>query len=165
VVVGEPDHPEVRGILSYAGPESLVVERPEDLPQELPSSRVGVVVQTTQAAERVAVVLAALAPRVRELRFYNTVCGATQQRQRAAEAMARAVDLVVVVGGKASGNTARLAELCARIQPRTHHVESADELRPEWLEGVGVAGVTAGASTPPEQIEAVVARLRELADA
>ena len=70
---------------------------------------------------------------------------------------------MIVVGGRNSGNTRRLAELCARRQPRTYHVESADEIEPEWFRGSRVVGITAGASTPPEQIEAVVARLQELA--
>jgi 4-hydroxy-3-methylbut-2-enyl diphosphate reductase len=162
VVVGEPDHPEVLGIRSYAGPDALVIEKPEDLPHGFSAQRVGVVVQTTQSQERLAAVVAALAPRVKELLVHNTICSATEKRQRAAVAMAGAVDLVLVVGGRNSGNTNRLAELCAEVQPRTHHVESAAELRPEWLDGVGVVGVTAGASTPRDQTEAVVARLREL---
>ena len=162
IVLGEPDHPEVRGIRSYAGPGALVIERPEELPATLPR-RVGVVVQTTQSPERLAALSAALAPRVRELLVHNTICDATEKRQRAAVAMAAQVDLVIVVGGRDSGNTTRLAELCAAVQPRTYHVEEAGEIRPEWLEGVGVAGVTAGASTPRDQMDAVVARLESLA--
>lgn len=162
IVLGEPDHPEVRGIRSYGGPGTLVIERPEELPATLPR-RVGVVVQTTQSPERLAAVSAALAPRVRELLVHNTICDATEKRQRAAVVMAAQVDLVVVVGGRDSGNTTRLAELCAAVQPRTYHVEDAGEIRPEWLEGVAVAGVTAGASTPRDQIDAVVARLESLA--
>ncbi|GAB4242047.1 MAG: 4-hydroxy-3-methylbut-2-enyl diphosphate reductase [Thermoleophilia bacterium] len=163
VVLGEPDHPEVLGIRSYAGPDSLVVEGAEDLPAQLPKRRIGVVVQTTQSQERLAALVAALAPRVRELLVYNTICSATEKRQRAATAMAREVDVVVVVGGKNSANTTRLAELCRAVQPRTHHVESAEEIRPEWLEDARSVGVTAGASTPRGQIEAVVRRLEKLA--
>jgi 4-hydroxy-3-methylbut-2-en-1-yl diphosphate reductase len=162
VVLGEPAHPEVLGIRSYAGPDSLVVQGPADLPPELPSRRVGVVVQTTQSQERLTSLVAALAPRVRELRLYNTICHATEERQQAAVAMASTVDLVVVVGGRNSGNTSRLAELCSAVQPRTHHIEEAEEILPEWLSGVRTVGVTAGASTPPEQIEAVVGRLEEM---
>lgn len=162
VVLGEPAHPEVLGIRSYAGPGSLVVQGPADLPQELPGRRVGVVVQTTQSQERLASLVAALVPRVRELRVHNTICHATEERQEAAVAMASTVDLVVVVGGRNSGNTCRLAELCSAVQPRTHHIEQAEEIRPEWFSGVRTVGVTAGASTPPEQIEAVVGRLEEI---
>lgn len=162
VVLGEPAHPEVLGIRSYAGPDSLVVQGPADLPLELPSRRVGVVVQTTQSQERLTSLVAALAPRVRELRIHNTICHATEERQQAAVAMASTVDLVVVVGGRNSGNTSRLAELCSAVQPRTHHIEEAEEILAEWFSGVRTAGVTAGASTPPEQIEAVVGRLKEM---
>lgn len=165
VILGEPEHPEVLGIRSYAGGDALVVEGPEGLPDALSHSRVGVVVQTTQPPERLAALVAALAPRVRELRVFNTICSATEQRQKAAVATAAAVDVVIVVGGRNSGNTTRLSELCAAVQPRTYHVESAEEILPEWLTGAASVGITAGASTPPDQIETVVARVRELTEA
>ncbi len=92
-------------------------------------------VQTTQSKERLADLVAYLASRVRELMVYNTICSATEQRQTAAIAMAQDVDVVIVVGGKNSGNTRRLAELCAAEQPRTHHVETAAEIDPSWLRG------------------------------
>jgi 4-hydroxy-3-methylbut-2-en-1-yl diphosphate reductase len=159
IILGETDHPEVLALRSYAGQDSLVVESPADLPAELPSRRVGVVVQTTQSQERLAELVENLAPRTRELLVHNTICSATQQRQTAAMAMADQVDAVVVVGGRNSGNTRRLAELCAARQPRTYHVESAGELDPDWFRGLKMVGVTAGASTPPEQIKAVADRL------
>jgi 4-hydroxy-3-methylbut-2-en-1-yl diphosphate reductase len=158
IILGETDHPEVLALRSYAGEDSLVVESPADLPEELPR-RVGVVVQTTQSQQRLAELVEHLAPHTRELLVYNTICGATEQRQSAAMDMADGVDAVVVVGGRNSGNTRRLAELCAARQPRTYHVESAEELDPEWFRGSKVVGITAGASTPPEQIKAVADRL------
>lgn len=160
IILGEKDHPEVLALRSYAGPDSLVVQSPQDLPESLPASRVGVVVQTTQTQEQLGELARWLAPRVRELLVYNTICNATEQRQSAAIAMAEEVEAVVVVGGRNSANTRRLAELCASRQPRTFHVESAAELDAAWFEGLRVVGVTAGASTPPEQIEAVAKRLR-----
>jgi 4-hydroxy-3-methylbut-2-enyl diphosphate reductase len=162
VILGEKDHPEVLGLRSYAGDDSLVVESPLDLPTKLPGKRVGIVVQTTQSQERLAELVADLAPRTRELLVHNTICSATEQRQAAAIAMASEVDAVVVVGGKESGNTRRLAELCTAQQRRTYHVESASEIDPGWFKGLRTVGITAGASTPPEQIEAVAARLREV---
>lgn len=162
VILGERDHPEVLALRSYAGEDSLVAETPADLPEELPSLRVGMVVQTTQSRERLSELVAYLAPRTRELLVHNTICNATEQRQTAATAMAREVDVVIVVGGRNSGNTRRLAELCAVEQPRTYHVESADEIDPMWLRDARVVGITAGASTPADQIETVVRRLREI---
>lgn len=162
VILGERDHPEVLGLRSYAGDDSLVVESPADLPNSLSSRRVGVVVQTTQSHERLADLVAHLAPLTKELLVHNTICSATEQRQAAAMAMAAEVDAVVVVGGKESGNTRRLAELCAVRQSRTYHVESAEEIEPSWFQGIRSVGITAGASTPPDQIEAVAAALRAI---
>lgn len=162
VILGEPAHPEVLAIRSYAGADAMVVEGPDDLPPRLLKTRVGLVVQTTQASEKLAALVSSLAPRVRELRIYNTICSATEQRQQAAMETAEAVDVVIVVGGRNSGNTTRLAQLCRAVQPRTHHVESPGEIKAEWLHGAESVGVTAGASTPPEQIQAVVDRIREL---
>ena len=162
VILGEREHPEVLALRSYAGEDSLVVESPADLPADLPSRRVGVVVQTTQSHERLAELVARLAPRVKELLVHNTICSATEQRQDAAINMASQVDVVIVVGGRNSANTRRLAELCGARQPRTYHVESAAEIDHEWLRGAHVTGVTAGASTPPEQIDEVVHTIEEI---
>ncbi len=162
IILGDTDHPEVLALRSYAGERSLVVESSADLPKTMPSTRLGVVVQTTQAEERLSELVATLAPQVRELLVHNTICNATEQRQDAALAMASEVDVVVVVGGRESGNTRRLAELCRGRQPRTFHVETADDLQASWFKKAKVVGVTAGASTPPDQIAAVAAALKAL---
>jgi 4-hydroxy-3-methylbut-2-enyl diphosphate reductase len=162
IILGDRDHPEVLALRSYGGEGSLVVESPEDLPLKLPGRRIGVVVQTTQSQQRLSQLVAHLAGHARELLVHNTICNATEQRQAAALAMASEVEAVVVVGGKESGNTRRLAELCRSRQARTYHVESADELDPAWFHDIGTVGVTAGASTPRDQIDAVAAALREL---
>jgi 4-hydroxy-3-methylbut-2-enyl diphosphate reductase len=162
IILGDYDHPEVLALRSYAGESSLVVQSSEDLPDQLPSTRIGVVVQTTQSEERLAKLVERLAPRSRELLVHNTICSATEQRQTAALAMAAEVDVVVVVGGAESGNTRRLAEICRGTQPATYHVEYPDQLDAVWFEKAEVVGLTAGASTPAEQIEAVAAALREM---
>ncbi len=156
VIVGEAEHPEVEGILAHAGGEAVVVESAADLPERLPSRRVGVVVQTTQTLSRLDEVVAALLPRISELRVANTICSATAKRQQSAEELARSVDAMVVVGGRNSGNTKRLVEICRAVNPRVHHVETAEELEGGWFEGAGSVGVTAGASTPDEQISGVI---------
>jgi 4-hydroxy-3-methylbut-2-enyl diphosphate reductase len=164
VIVGEADHPEVEGIVAHAGGDALVVEEVADIPARLPSRRVGIVVQTTQSLERLNQVVAALLPRVSELKVHNTICSATGQRQRAAEELARGVDVMVVVGGHNSGNTTRLAEICRTVNGRVHHVETAEELDPSWFVGAATVGVTAGASTPDEQMAGVVAAIEAMAD-
>lgn len=162
IILGDKDHPEVLALRSYAGDASLVVESCADLPEQVPGPRIGVVVQTTQSEDRLSELVAVLAREARELLVHNTICNATEQRQAAALAMASEVDVVVVVGGRESGNTRRLAELCRKSQPKTYHVETAEELQERWFEGAGVVGATAGASTPSEQIEAVATALRAL---
>lgn len=156
VIVGEADHPEVEGIMAHAGGEAIVVESPDELPERLPSKRVGVVVQTTQSESLLSEVVAALTPRVRELRVHNTICSATGKRQQSAAELAESVDVVVVVGGHNSGNTTRLVEICRAANPRTHHVETADEIDTAWFDGAESVGVTAGASTPDEQMQGVI---------
>jgi 4-hydroxy-3-methylbut-2-enyl diphosphate reductase len=163
VILGERDHPEVVGLEGFAGDGAVVVEDAAGLPlTQLSGMRVGVVVQTTQTQHNLASVAAALAPVARELLVFNTICDATEKRQSAACELAAEVDVVVVVGGRNSANTARLAQLCRAIENRTHHIESAVELTPGWFVGARRIGVTAGASTPDEEIEATVAALRAL---
>jgi 4-hydroxy-3-methylbut-2-enyl diphosphate reductase len=162
VIVGEADHPEVEGIVAYTGGDAIVVEEVGDIPEKLPSRRVGIVVQTTQSLERLNQVVTALLPRVSELKVHNTICSATGKRQTSAEELARSVDVMVVVGGHNSGNTTRLAEICRAVNPRVHHVETAAELEPSWFDGAETVGVTAGASTPDEQMAGVVAAIEAL---
>lgn len=162
VIVGEAEHPEVEGILAHAGGEAIVVETAEELPARLPSRRVGVVVQTTQSEARLAEVVDALLPRTSELRVHNTICAATAKRQMSAAELAESVDVVVVVGGHNSGNTTRLVEICREVNTRTHHVETAAELDAAWFAGAESVGVTAGASTPSEQMEGVISAIEAI---
>lgn len=164
VIVGEADHPEVEGIVAHTGGEAFVVEEVADIPARLPSRKIGIVVQTTQSLDRLNQVVTALLPRVSELKVHNTICSATGKRQNSAEELARGVDVMVVVGGHNSGNTTRLAEICRAVNLRVHHVETSDELRPEWFEGADTVGVTAGASTPDEQMAGVVAAIEAMSD-
>lgn len=162
VIVGEEDHPEVEGIQAHAGGNALIVQSAADLPERLPSRKVGVVVQTTQPLARLEEVVSVLLPRVNELRVCNTICSATAKRQLSAEELARNVDVMIVVGGHNSGNTTRLAEISRSVNPRTHHVETADELDPDWFEGAETVGVTAGASTPGVQMRDVVSAIEAM---
>ena len=164
VVVGEAGHPEVEGLTAYAresGGRVVVAAVPEDVPNDL-RDPVGVVVQTTQTAAA----LAAVVERIRALGcdpdVRDTICSATSQRQKAAAALAGEVDAIVVIGGRNSSNTTRLADICAHACERTHHIEDASEIDPAWFDGCGTVGVTAGASTPESQIEEVVSLLEEI---
>lgn len=164
VVVGEAGHPEVEGLVAYAreaGGEVLVAGREADVPASL-SGKVGVVVQTTQTREAFEEVLAALRDRGVECVVKDTVCLATRERQESAADLAREVDAMVVIGGRNSSNTTRLAEICSSVCGNTHHIERASELDPAWFDQCTEVGITAGASTPEDQIAAVEARIASL---
>jgi 4-hydroxy-3-methylbut-2-enyl diphosphate reductase len=159
VVVGEAGHPEVEATCAHA-PGALVVGSADDAETAELGRRVGLVVQTTQSAALLAEVVARIAPRVEELRVLNTICDATSERQRAAASLAEESDCMVVIGGRNSANTTRLAEICQSRCPDTRHVEQASEIEPSWLIGKRAIGVTAGASTPAAQIEEAVRTIR-----
>ncbi|MBB5021727.1 4-hydroxy-3-methylbut-2-enyl diphosphate reductase [Desulfurispira natronophila] len=164
VIVGEPDHPEVRAIRAYADEKAVVVEIPDDLEQVDLSRKIGVVAQTTQSQDRLqSIVWSLLEKRNSEVRIFNTICDATDVRQKEAVELAQQSDAIIVIGGRKSGNTTRLAKICSRIQPQTFHIETAAEIDPAWLQGKSAVGVTAGASTPNYLIEEVVNVLETLA--
>ncbi len=169
IVFGDPNHREVRGVLGWAEGKAFAVpsvEQLDTLPEDLPS-RIGVLSQTTETeahfAEFVRALLERRMDRVSELRVINTLCSATTSQQAAAQELAHQVDLMFVIGGRESANTRHLAEVAREEGAETYHVESADEIRPEWLDSHQRVGVTAGASTPDDAVDAVVARLRALA--
>ncbi len=164
VILGDPGHREVAGLAARAGGKAEIVTNAEEA-RALPfRERCGLIVQTTQRPEALRAVAAALTDRCRELRVFNTICEATVKRQESARELAEKVDVMVVVGGRNSANTARLREICAATGTPTHHIETADELAASWLDGARRVGVTAGASTPAWIIEEVVSRLRALAE-
>lgn len=161
VIVGEEQHPEVQGIVSYAGEAFVVADRgqAETLPFR---SRIGIVAQTTQSYGNLREVVAVCLAKSKELRVFNTICNATSERQNEARIIAHQSDLMIVIGGFNSANTTRLAQICAEIQPHTHHVETANEIEPDWFQGVETVGITAGASTPRWIIDEVVEKVDAL---
>jgi 4-hydroxy-3-methylbut-2-enyl diphosphate reductase len=160
IILGDRDHPEVKGLVSYAGENVLVNDGNEDLPDL--KSRVGIVVQTTQPLEALRKVMGRVVERTKEMKVYNTICNSTSLRLEETEEMAKKVDVMVVVGGKNSANTTQLANLCISMPVKTHHIETAGELRPGWFEGVKKVGITAGASTPDWIIHAVKERIKDI---
>jgi len=163
LVLGEREHPEAQAIVAHAGGRATIVEDAGELERIEVTDRVAVVCQTTQRIDKLQELVDALLPRIAELRVANTICDATSKRQKASLSIARQADLMIVIGGYHSANTNRLAQICRATGTRTEHIETADELRGEWLEGAETVGITAGASTPPDAIDAVRRRLLELA--
>lgn len=154
VVVGEAGHPEVEATLPHA-PGAVVVGDASEVADLPACKKIGVVVQTTQSRSNLEHVVSALLGRAEEVRVVNTICDATSGHQGACAELAARADVMIVIGGRISANTKRLTEIAAELCPRTYHIEGADELDPSWLDGAGLIGITAGASTPASQIDAV----------
>ena len=153
-------HPEVKGILSYATGDVQVVANVEQA-RKLPQCRkMGIIAQTTQSLDNFREIVGVCLEKTRDLKIYNTICDATSVRQEEAVAIARQVELMLVVGGYNSANTRRLAELCREQGTTTHHLETAAEIDPAWFAGIDRVGLTAGASTPQFLIEEIITRLR-----
>ncbi len=162
IVLGDADHPEVQGIVSYGGNKVFVVASGDDVKKLPKMKKMGIVAQTTQSFENLQNVVCECLLIGAEIRIYNTICDATAVRQEEAKVLAGQVDCMLVVGGFNSANTRRLLEVCAELQPRTHHIETAAEIDPTWFEGAEVVGVTAGASTPKWIIDEVMIKIEEL---
>jgi len=160
VIVGDANHAEVKGVVSYAEGPCTVVKPGGPIP-EIKDKKVAVIAQTTCIGADFERVVGALALRHKEVRAVNTICNDTEERQADARSLAAEVDAVVVVGGKNSANTRHLAEICRDIQPRTWHVETEEELEPGWFVGCRTVGLSAGASTPDWVVEGVASWLRE----
>jgi len=167
IIFGEANHPEVKGLLGWAGNNAVATMDGKGIGAIKLPRRLGILSQTTQShtefAEFVNRVTSSVFPHVQELRVINTLCQETQKRQEAALELAGKSELMIVVGGRNSANTQRLAEVCSPIV-ETHLIETAAEIKKDWLSGKQHIGITAGASTPDEAIEEVVLKLKSLAD-
>ena len=169
IIFGNGNHPEVKGILGWAKGQGLATLDEEAVSKLDPMPhRIGILSQTTQVpthfTEFVKKVIDITLVKDTEIRVIDTICHDSQERQTAALELAKRADLMLVVGGRSSANTNRLAELCSAIT-ETHLIETADEIEAAWLKGKDLIGVTAGASTAEWTVDEVIKRLEEMAQA
>ena len=164
VIIGKRDHVEVRGLTEDLAEFDVVLSEAEvDALKERP--RFGIAAQTTQPIERVGYLVALIEQRFpkSEIRFIDTVCQPTKQRQLAAIELTKQCEVIVVIGGAHSNNTRELVATCSRYCARVYHVQAPDGLRPEWFSGAQSVGITAGTSTPDEVIDLVEQGIRGIA--
>ena len=156
VIIGRREHVEVRGLTGDLGEHDVILQE-SDLAGLVSRPRFGVVAQTTQPIDHVRFMVSRLRQRFpeSEVRFIDTVCQPTKQRQAAAVELAQQCDVVVVIGGRQSNNTRELVATCQHYCPRVYQVQSADDLRPDWFTRADRIGITAGTSTPDASIDAV----------
>jgi 4-hydroxy-3-methylbut-2-enyl diphosphate reductase len=163
IIIGKHGHVEVLG-LAGDFPEAIVLETEADLAR-LPSRPLyGVISQTTQPIDRVlrlVVALRNLHPNS-HVRFRDTVCRPTKDRQQALRDLLAKVEMVIIVGGRNSNNTRELVATVRAAGLTAHHIERPNDLRPEWFKGIEHAGLTGGTSTLPETVAQVRQRMEEM---
>jgi 4-hydroxy-3-methylbut-2-enyl diphosphate reductase len=175
VVYGDSYHPEVKSVLGWAATsKSVAAKHPEDLPWNAPRGstepgaitpprKVALVSQTTKNIDELMKFSNELqrmvTPNGGEFRLCNTICEPTTERQNALKRLVNEVDVVLAIGGRKSSNTARLAEVGNQMGVPSYHIERLEDIDPAWVEGATNVGVTAGASTPDDVINAVVEHL------
>ena len=160
VIVGEKKHPEVVALVSYGKGKCLVVEDKKDVENVKKTDIIYIVSQTTQSPKKFDEIVQEIS-KISQVEVFNTICRATFDRQSAAEKLAKEVDVMIVIGGKNSGNTTRLYQICSNIT-KTYHIENVDELDKSWFDNIKEVGITAGASTPDWIIENIKGRIKEI---
>ncbi|MCA6070475.1 MAG: 4-hydroxy-3-methylbut-2-enyl diphosphate reductase [Endomicrobium sp.] len=158
ILVGEKVHPEVIALVSYGNGKCVVVENIKVAQKYKGSGDINVVSQTTQTPKNFDSIVKELKRRYKT-KVHNTICKATLDRQKSAEKLADSVDLMIIIGGKNSGNTTRLAQICA-VKTKTYHIETVDDINEKWFRNIKSVGLAAGASTPDWIIKEIERRIK-----
>ncbi|GAA8442925.1 4-hydroxy-3-methylbut-2-enyl diphosphate reductase [Helicobacter pylori] len=155
VLFGDINHPEVKGVISYATNQALVINSLEELQEKKLQRKVALVSQTTKQTPKLLQIASYLVERCIEVRIFNTICNATSYNQKAALDLSKEVDIMIVVGGKTSSNTKQLLSIAKQHCKDSYLVEDENELELAWFKDKKLCGITAGASTPDWIIENV----------
>lgn len=158
VIVGDPNHPEVEGIVCRANP-AFVVQNPDEV-KRIKAKKLGIIAQTTQTLSNLKAVVSQAMETASEIKVYNTICKAVLRLQQSSCRLAEKVDALLVVGGVSSANTKRLFLLAKEINPNTYHIEGKADINFKWFFQKEKIGITAGTSTPPWVINEVTKELR-----
>lgn len=161
-IVGDAKHPEVQGINGWCKNSAVVLENAamvENLPDY---DKICIVAQTTITQELWSSVLKEVQKKYQEVKVFETICSATENRQKSAAELAKSVDFMIIIGSRESSNTQKLYQICQSINPNTIHIETADELALEDIKNFKSVGITAGASTPDWIIKEVFTKMEEM---
>ena len=162
VIIGNPEHPEVRGIRGWAGERACVIQNSDDAENFSPdkNEKICIVSQTTFNYNKFKDLVEIISEKSYYVSVLNTICNATKERQSEAESIAETVDAMIVIGDKHSSNTQKLFEICRRACNNTYYIQTLDDLDLNQLGSVETVGITAGASTPNNIIEEVQNNVR-----
>jgi small subunit ribosomal protein S1 len=161
VLLGDPNHPEVKGIAGHAPGCIIMNEWPADETQIRRARRIAIISQSTLNGDKFRELVGKIAGMNYEVRVYNTICSDTQGRQKSARELAGEVDTMIVIGGTKSANTRHLAEISEAEGATAYLVEGADDLRKEWFRGDERVGIATGASTPGFLADDVIDKLMD----
>jgi 4-hydroxy-3-methylbut-2-enyl diphosphate reductase len=162
VIFGDANHPEVKGVQSYARNGAKVVNSVEDLKDNRLNNKIAIVAQTTRKVEEFLKIVNYLTTNYKEVRVFNTICNATFENQDAAKELAKEADVMIVIGGKNSSNTKQLFSIAKESCEDSFLIENENELKKEWFENKNLCGITAGASTPDWVIEKVIGKISKI---
>ena len=161
VIFGDENHPEVKGVKSYAAGKVYVILDESELDDIKLSQKVAVVSQTTRKVEKFMQIVNYLMLKTKEVRVFNTICNATLENQEAVKELAERADVMIIIGGKNSSNTKQLYLISKNFCSDSYLIENESELNKEWFSGKNHCGVTAGASTPDWIIQNVIDKIKE----
>jgi len=164
VIFGDENHPEVKGVKSYAGDKVFVVLDASELANLRLPRKVAVISQTTKKIENFMKIVNFLVANVKEVRVFNTICNATLENQEAAKNLAQKADVMIIVGGKNSSNTKQLFLISQNFCKNSYLIENEDEIQGDWFENKALCGISAGASTPDWIIKKVIAKIKDLTE-
>jgi len=166
IIIGDRNHPEVVGIAGQIKNKSIIIEGVNDLnSNELKGiKKAAVVVQSTQDVQRALKIRGILEKRIEDLRFFNTICAPTRVKQKEIRTLPKENDLVIVIGSRKSANTKRLFQIARSINKNTYWVKNKNEVKRHWFKNAKSVGITAGASTPFENIQAVTTQIKIFGD-
>lgn len=166
IIIGDEDHIEVKGINGAVDWKAVVVASASEVEKVTlgPRTKIGVVSQTTQSEEIFRLAVQALQKKFKDVKVFNTICESTRGHQQEAKELAKNSEVMIIVGSKTSGNTTRLYNIAKELNKKTYWINSAEEVKGEWLVGVQNVGITAGASTPRELVAEVAEKIEVLGD-
>ncbi len=164
IVIGDRDHDEVKGIVGHLRNKALIIDNPGKIPFSKlnKSNRFCVVVQSTQNIENVNKIVGLLRKKIKNLKFFNTICKPTTFKQKEITELPLKNDVMIIIGSKTSANTKRLYEISRSLNRRSYWIQSRSEINPSWFRNAKSVGVTSGASTPDAATDSVIAYLRSI---
>jgi len=163
VIFGDKNHPEIKGVFSYAeGEQAFIVLDVSELKKLPLRNKVAVVAQTTRKPEDFLKIVNALIIKYKEVRVFNTICNATFENQDAASDLAKEADVMIVIGGRHSSNTKQLHSISSQFCKDSYLIENELELCEEWFKNKNLCGISAGASTPDWIVQNVINKIKEI---